>query len=406
MRLLILLALALMVSCGGGGSRDEGIVVKGRGVERIDSAMRGVMNVYHPPGISVAVARNGRLVFARAYGSADLAGNEPLRPDHLFRVASVSKAITGVAALIAAERGLLDVQAKAFGILSDYLPASGADPRIDDVTVWHLMHHTDGWDLWESKDPLLRTKEVADDLGVALPPSPEDLVRWLAKQSLAYDPGTDFHYTNIGFIALGRVIEASTGFGYEDFVHQFVLEPAGITRARLGGMTRDDRLPDEVEYESFRDPVWRSVFDGITVVPEPAYGGINLYGFDASSAWVISAVDMARFGAATDGDNTYPDILTRESFEEMIRVGTPSGTTPVGVAWFLGTDGRGKEWNHAGGMPGTSSLLARLPNGAIIAVVTNTSRGGSFFDDLTGSLVTAVNGITQWPTTDLFQEYD
>ena len=104
-------------------------------------------------------------------------------------------------------------------------------------------------------------------------------------QPLAFDPGTGFAYTNIGYVTLGRVIEETTGFGYEDFVERFVLQPAGITTARLGGITRAERAAGEVEYESFRNSIWRSVFDGETVVSEPAYGGLNLAGFDASSAW-------------------------------------------------------------------------------------------------------------------------
>ena len=410
-RLLLVALVLLTAGCGGGGSGNGSSAppaTQSDGVERIDSAMQDVMRRYAPPGIAVAVVRQGKLVFAGAYGSADLGGSVPLQPDHLFRVASVSKPITGIAALRAAEEGLLNIEAKAFAILASYLPPSGADPRTGDITVWHLMHHTGGWRLWGyPDDPLFRTKEVADDLGVAMPPSPRDLVRWLAKQPLSFDPGTDFNYTNIGFIALGRVLEQSTGFAYEDFVQRFVLEPAGITTARLGGITREERLPEEVEYESFRDRIWKSVYDGVTVVDEPAYGGINLFGFDASSAWAISAVDMARLAAATDGIETYPDIISKESFRAMTRVGTPSGTTPVGVAWFLGTNAVGstQDWNHSGGMPGTTSLLARLTSGVIVAVVSNTARDGNFYSDLSGGLIDAVNGITDWPETDLFPEY-
>jgi CubicO group peptidase (beta-lactamase class C family) len=405
---VVLVLLITACGGGGGGGGSAPVAVEETGVDRIDSAMRDIMSRYAPPGIAVTVVRSGKLVFAEAYGSADLAGTDPLRPDHLFRVASVSKPITGIAALRAVEEGLLDVDARVFDILASFLPADGADPRIGDITVWHLMHHTGGWDLWGyPDDPLFRSKEIAEDLGAPMPLTPQDLTRWLAKQPLAFAPGSDFNYTNIGFIALGRVIEQSTGFLYEDFVRRFVLGPAGIATARLGGATRDEKLPGEVEYESFRDRIWKSVFDGVTVVDEPAYGGINLLGFDASSAWVISAVDMARLAAATDGDPDYPDILTRDSFRDMTRVGTPEGTTPLGVAWFLGTNAIGNtlEWNHSGGMPGTSSLLARLPSGVIVALVTNTARDGNFFSDLSGGLIDAVNGITDWPETDLFARY-
>ncbi len=405
---IVLLSLSAIACNSGSGGGSSPPPIQGTGVERIDSAMNGVMSTYSPPGIAVAVVRNDQLVFAKGYGTADLAGTIPMRPDHLFRVASVSKPITGIATLKAAEDGLIDIHAKAFDILASYLPASGADPRIGQIEVWHLMHHTGGWNLYGyPTDPLFRSLEVAQAMGVALPPDPQALTRWIATQGLAFDPGTSFAYTNIGFIVLARVIEQSTGFAYEDYVQQFVLQPAGVTRARLGGITRSQRLPDEVEYESFTNNIWKSVFDGTTVVTEPAYGGLNLLGFDASSAWVISAVDLAKLAAAVDGNPAYPEILSPQSFAIMKTVGTPQGTTPLGVSWFLGLNGNGTVtgWNHSGGMPGTSSYLARLPTGVIIAVITNTARDSAFTNALFGGLVTAVNGITDWPTTDLFGNY-
>ena len=405
----IALFAVLLSSCGGSGGSDRPpVVIQGTGVERIDTAMNDVMDRYAPPGIAVAVVRNGALVVANAYGTADVAGSEPLRPDHLFRVASVSKPVTGIAALKAIEDGLLDPDTAVFDILASYVPATGADPRLPLMRVRHLLHHTSGWDLYDyPDDPLFRSKEVADALGAPLPPDPETLVRWVATQPLAFDPGADFAYTNIGYVTLGRVIEASTGFGYEDFVRQFVLGPAGITRARLGGISRAERAADEVEYESFQNSIWKSVFDGTTTVPEPAYGGINLIGFDASSAWLFSAVDLVRLAAAADGDSAYPDIVSRQSIDFMTAVGTPSGTQLLGVAWYLGTDAAGhvNEWDHAGGMPGTTSYLARLPAGVIIAVVSNTAREQDFFRDVIVGLRNAVEGITDWPQTDLFSQY-
>lgn len=404
-RVVLALSFLLLGACDGSGGGGPTDVIQGNGVERIDRAMNDVMDRYAPPGIAVAVVREGKLVFANAYGTADLAANEPLRPDHLFRVASVSKPVTGIAALKAIEEGLLDPDAAVFDILARYLPAAGADPRLPLMRVRHLLHHSGGWDFYDyPDDPLFRSGEIADTLGATLPLDTETLVRWVAMQPLAFDPGTDFAYTNIGYVTLGRVIEARTGFGYEDFVRRFVLEPAGITTARLGGITRAERATHEVEYESFRNPIWRSVFDGETVVAEPAYGGLNLAGFDASSAWLFSAIDLVRLAAATDGDDAYPDIISRQSFEFMTAVGTPAGTQPIGVAWFLGRNAAGNvnRWDHSGGMPGTTSYLARLPSGVIIAVVSNTARDQEFVSDLINGLIRAVDGITDWPETDLF----
>lgn len=405
---LLASSLVLLCACGGsGGDSEPPGIIQGDGVERIDQAMNDVMDRHAPPGIAVAVVREGRLVVANAYGTADRAGRQLLTTSHLFRVASVSKPVTGIAALKAIEEGLLDPDAAAFDILARYLPANGADPRLPLLQVRHLLHHTGGWDFYDfPDDPLFRSGEIASALGATLPLDPETLVRWVAMQPLAFDPGTDFAYTNIGYVTLGRVIEETTGFGYEDFVQRFVLQPAGITTARLGGITRAERAAGEVEYESFRNSIWRSVFDGETVVSEPAYGGLNLAGFDASSAWLFSVIDLVRLAAATDGNAAYPDVISQQSFEFMTAVGTPAGAQPIGVAWFLGRNAAGNvnRWDHSGGMPGTTSYLARLPGGVIVAVVSNTAREQDFTSDLINGLIRAVEGITDWPETDLFAE--
>lgn len=403
----VVLALGCALLSGCGGDETGPLPIEGTGVERIDSAMAAVRGRWSLPGVAVAVARQGRLVVARAYGTADIAGREPLRPDHLFRVASVSKPITGIAALKAVEDGLLDTDDAAFDVLASFRPDDrSADPRLSDVTVWHLMHHTEGWDLWgHPRDPLFRSREIADAMGTASPPDPQTLTRWVARQPLAFAPGTDYSYTNIGFVVLARVIEEATGLAYEDYVRTFVLEPAGVTRARLGGITRAERRPDEVEYQSFESGIWVSFADGETVVPEPAYGGLNLLGFDGSSAWLLSAVDLVRIAAATDGDPVYPDLLRPETQRRMIEVGTPVGTKPVGVAWDLDTSGAETlGWEHSGGMPGTLSHLARRRDGVIIAVITNTAHDDRIFEDLVVGLRRAVDGITEWPDEDLFPQ--
>ena len=185
-----------------------------------------------------------------------------------------------------------------------------------------------------------------------------------------------------------------------------MLKPANISAARLGGITRADRAANEVEYESVRNSIWTSVFDGQSVVAEPAYGGLNLLGFDASSAWLMSVVDMARLGAATDGDSAYPDVLSAASVDFMTTVGTPPGTQAVGVAWFLDTASTGavNRWSHSGGMPGTLAYLARLPSGVIIAIVSNTDRGG-FLQEAIERLTIAIEGVSVWPEDDLFANF-
>ena len=230
-----------------------------------------------------------RLAVANAYGHADLAASEPLRPDHLFRVASVSKPVTGIAAAKVIEDGLLDPNAAVVDVLAAYLPATAVDRRLPNMRVRHLLHHTGGWNYYDyPRDPLFRSGEIADETGAALPLDSDALIRWVMTQPVAFDPGTSFAYTNIGYVALGRVLEQATGSSVTRslFSVSFCSPPIFSTQRDLAVLLVRIELANEVEYESVRNSIWTSVFDGQSVVAEPAYGGLNLLGFDASSAWL------------------------------------------------------------------------------------------------------------------------
>src|SRR5207249_6526833 len=95
------------------------------------------------------------------------------------------------------------------------------------------------------------SRRAAEELGSSLPPTCETVIRWMLRRRLDFDPGTRFAYSNLGYCVLGRVIERVTGQKYEDAVRQLVLEPAGITRMRVGSTTLEGRLGDEVRYYDY-----------------------------------------------------------------------------------------------------------------------------------------------------------
>ena len=115
-----------------------------------------LLEKWEVPGESVAIAKDGRLLLARGYGLADVAEIDPVKPDSLFRIASISKPITAVAILQLVEEGVLELEDKVFEILGEFQPPEGAtkDPRLEEITVLHLLQHTGGWDRDQSYDPM------------------------------------------------------------------------------------------------------------------------------------------------------------------------------------------------------------------------------------------------------------
>jgi CubicO group peptidase (beta-lactamase class C family) len=129
------------------------------------------MAKYQIPGAAIAVAREGKLVIARAYGMADRERQTPVQPDSLFRLGSISKTFTAAAILKLAEEGRLDLDAKAFQILDRLRPPAGQsqNPRLQDITVRQLLHHTGGWDRDISGDPIGMGPQAARTLKVPAP---------------------------------------------------------------------------------------------------------------------------------------------------------------------------------------------------------------------------------------------
>ena len=134
-----------------------------------DREVEAFMSARKIPGGALAVVRNRRLVYARGYGWADGEAKVPARPESLFRIASVSKPVTGVAVMKLVEDGRLKLDAPAFTLLG-LQPAIASfrdpEPRLRAIAVRQLLQHTGGWDLEKSFDPMCRPRRIAEAIHV------------------------------------------------------------------------------------------------------------------------------------------------------------------------------------------------------------------------------------------------
>ncbi|HEX5128014.1 MAG TPA: serine hydrolase domain-containing protein [Rhodocyclaceae bacterium] len=118
------------------------------GLESFDQTMSALLEKWNVPGASLAVAKNGRLVLAHAYGMADRDAGRLVQAGDPFRIGSISKTITAVAVLKLVEDGRLSLDDKVLPLLGDLAPPAKdiADPRVRDITVRELLQHTGGFD--------------------------------------------------------------------------------------------------------------------------------------------------------------------------------------------------------------------------------------------------------------------
>src|SRR5262249_3207719 len=116
-------------------------------VPAFDELVASFIREHKIPGAAVAIMRHGRLIYARGFGLGDIEANEAVRPDSLFRIASVSKPITAVAVLQLVEQGKLGLDDRAFERLDGdpaFTPHGTPDPRTRQVTIRQLLRHTGG----------------------------------------------------------------------------------------------------------------------------------------------------------------------------------------------------------------------------------------------------------------------
>ena len=156
---------------------------------------------------SVLVAKDGKVVFSKSYGMADLEWNVPNSPTTRFNIASMTKQFTAASILLLEDRGKL----KTDDLVKKYLP--DAPSSWDKITIYHLLTHTSG---------------IPDDAAKYEPGTPDKLV--FNDRPLSFQPGEQWAYTNLGYIVLGYLLERISGQTYEGFVQENIFRPLGDER--------------------------------------------------------------------------------------------------------------------------------------------------------------------------------
>jgi CubicO group peptidase (beta-lactamase class C family) len=213
-------------------------------------------------GGAVLVAKDGEVLFSEAYGLADREREIPNTVQTRFRIGSMNKMFTAVAILQLVEAGEVELTAP----LGTYLPDYPSREVAEQVTIHHLLTHTGGTgDIFgpefEAHREELRTLD--------------DYVELYGERGPEFEPGSQWAYSNYGFILLGAVIEAVTGQSYYDYVHEHIYEPAGMTGT--GSLPEDQAVPDRAI--GYMDPSggtdWRPNTDTLPFRGTSAGGGYS-----------------------------------------------------------------------------------------------------------------------------------
>jgi len=181
-----------------------------------------IESVYKPgePGATVLVAKNGKVVYRKAFGMANLELNVPMKPEMVFEIGSITKQFTAVAVLMLMEQGKLSLNDDITKFIPDY-PTQGHK-----ITIHHLLTHTSGIKSYtgmQEWQPLWR-KDM----------SPAEMIDVFKNQPMDFAPGEKFLYNNSAYFLLGYIIEKASGLTYEQFLEDNIFKPLEMNNSYYG----------------------------------------------------------------------------------------------------------------------------------------------------------------------------
>ena len=356
-------------------------------ISDIDTKVEQWMVENDMPGASLAVSKDGKLVYSQSYGVAEPSSQsaaKSVKTDSQFRIASVSKLITSAAVMKLVQDGKIKIDDYVFGQNGLLGTTYGTQPYkayVTDVTVSDLLHHTiGGWG--QDNDPVFFDVNM-DATAV--------INQTLDHFALTSKPGTSFAYSNFGYMLLEKIVESASGKTYVQYVNDEIWDKVGATQSVIAGSKASDRLPKEVTYFG-------------QSVDEPYVYNMNIPRAAGAMGWLSTPADLLRFATAVDGLPGRPDILDAQTIEIM----TASTPASKGFGWNFGCGWvvEGEEWFWWGSLPGTFAILYRNGNGVCVAATANSrlqpypeNALGSFFDI---SNFIAEDGSIPWQDIDQF----
>jgi CubicO group peptidase (beta-lactamase class C family) len=356
---------------------EEGLapayILKGVNDRQPRSGIRERMRHWHVPGVSVAVINDGVIEWAKGYGEVE-AGGSTVDAETIFQTGSIGKTLTAVTVLALVDRGVLDLDRDVNEYLVSWRLPETELAEGESVTLERILNHSAGLTVhgfpgYAPGEPLPTLKQMLDGES----PCNSGAV------SIGWKPGTEWRYSNGGYLVAQQVIEDATGRLFSDVVEELVLERLGMTRSfyrsQLGEALLGNAAMGHQADGSIMSGRYRSM---------PEYGaGAGLWSTPSDLAKLASSIMRAWAGG--DGES-----ITTEATRNML-------TARLG-GYGLGICVRGEDkefaFSHGGDITGFHSYLIVFPElGQGAAIMTNGAQGTLLY----GEILHAIADAYEWP---------
>ena len=317
------------------------------------------------PGLSVGIVHNGKLVYRKGFGYADVESKIPITPKTCFRIASISKTFTAVAIIQLVEQGKINLDDR----VEKYLPWFNAQTKDTDsrnITIRQILSHTGGV-FRDGNTPHWENDKFPDLAG---------LKKSISNKTVVFENLTKFKYSNFGFALLGEIIKKASDISYDEYVARHIIKKLKMER------TASDfsKETDEWLAKGYSRPIPNKEREAFRHSQTKAY--------DPAIGFLSNVFDLARYLAALSLKRKEANVLVgKESKKEITREYWATGEE--GESYGLGFDiykiGKRKIVGHGGGFAGfITQISLDVENDIAVITLTNTN------DSSCGSINTGV----------------
>lgn len=306
------------------------------------------MDYYHIPGLAIGIVYDQDLIWSKGFGYADLETHEPITPQTLFRIASISKLFTSMAIMQLRDAGKLQLDdplrkhLKWFTIKNEFKDGP-------EISIRQVLTHSSGLPR-EAAFPYW-TDHVF--------PSREELIKALPDQEMIFEPETRWKYSNLGMALLGEVVSRVSGMSYEDYIQKKILQPLNMGDTRIQ-LKETDMFKLATGYLRFFPDRPREVApftDSKALTPAANFSS--------------NVEDLARFIAFHLSEDQMPSVMKRSTRREMQRVQwlQPHWKSGWGLGFSISRDGERTLVGHGGWVAGYRSQIVFSPGEKIGVIV-------------------------------------
>ncbi len=300
--------------------------------DAVDDLVNAELARQQIPGLALAVMKDGKLAKSAGYGLANVEEKVPVRPETVFRIASVGKQFIATGILLLVEDGKMTLDDRLGALLDD------APPTWAPLTVRQLLSHTSGL-VRESPGylPILRQPDI-------------NVIRAAYPLPLQFTPGEKYQYSNVGYFTLAEIIRRKGGQPWPEFIAARVFRPAQLDATAT--TDQPPRGPRATGYAG-KEGKWTPVTDALAVRP--------------SGAFHSTVLDLAKWDRVLDGDT----VLKPSSRKELwTRIRLNDGSThDYGLGWAVPAKGGRDMIRHGGSQSGFRTEYLRFPKERVTVIV-------------------------------------